>query len=452
MIMFLVLCCLDVQAKDISPSKVVIKVNNTEITYAQYKMAYDYHLNYNKQKYGSFPKEWEEALKNVVIEGLIREALISQESEKTIKVTDEEIKQKIKDSPEFKDSKGKFDEEKYRLALTNPNINWEIIFNRYRRQIAITKLENKIKDVKVTEEEIRKEFCEKNEKIKIKYVLIKFEKDKVSVGTITDSEIEDYYKSHIKEYQEEEQVRARHILIKPDNDKKAAKSKIEGILKEIKEGKNFEELAKKYSACPSKSQGGDLGFFGRGRMVKPFEDAAFSLKLGEISDIVETQFGFHIIKLEERKKARTIPLSEVKENIQNTIYHQRTKKEAEKITKSKVDEIYSKITHDFSATVKEYSLEVKDTGFFGHRQPIRELGYVPEIEKVFNLKQGEVTQPIKTGQGFIIGQLIERQVNETIYAKEKGAIKEEILKRKRESAFNDWYKTKKQKAKITINL
>jgi len=449
---FLILFCLEVHAENIPPSKVVIEVNNTKITYAQYKMAFDYHLNLYKNKYGKFLKEWEDALKKVVIDGLIRETLILQEAEKIIKVTDEEIKQRIKDT-EFRDAKGNFDKEKYHMALANPNINWDKIYKKHRMYLLKTKLEKKIESgVSVSEQEIRKEFCEKNEKIRIKYVLIKPEENKVSVGTITDLEIEDYYQKHIKEYQEPEQVRARHILIKPDSDKKAAKAKIEGILKEIKAGKNFEELAKKYSACPSKTQGGDLGFFSRGRMVKPFEDAAFNLKLGEISDIVETQFGFHIIKLEERKEARTIPLSEVKESIKDIIYHQKAKEEAEKIAKAKADEIYSKIIQDFELTAKEYSLEVNDSGLFGHNQPVKELGYCPEIEQMFDLKLNEISKPIKIWSGIIIAQLSEHQIDEEKYAKEKETIKQNILNTKRKMALEDWYKIKKAKAKIKINL
>lgn len=450
--MCIILSCLELHAKEISDSKIVIEINGTKITYAQYKRAFDYHLNLYKKKFGKFPKEWEETLKKVVIDGLIYETLILQEAEKTIKVTEEEIKQRIKNDPMFRDAKGRFDEEKYRMALANPNIR-DRIYEQCRRHLLKTKMEKKIEDkVSVSEEEIRKEFCKENEKIRIKYVLIKFEEDKVKPGTVTDSEIEDYYKKHIKNYQQPEQVRARHILIKPDNDKKKAKAEIEAILKEIKAGKSFEELAEKYSACPSKSRGGDLGFFARGKMVKPFEDTAFSLKVGEISNIVETSFGFHIIKLEEKKEARIIPLSEAKKDIINILQHQFVKKEAERIAKAKADEIYDKLIQDFESTAKEHSLEVKDSGLFARYQPVKELGYCPELAEMFHLKLKEVSKPIKIYQGIIIAQLIERQIDENKYAKEKATIKQNILKNKKEIALMDWYETKKKKAKIKINL
>lgn len=452
----LILCCLDVQAKEIlptkvAPDKVVITINETQVTYAQYKMAFDYHLNLYKEKYGKFPKEWEGQLKNVVIEGLILEALLLQEAKKTIKISDEEIQQRIKDSPEFKDAKGKFDEGKYRMVMSNPNLNWEKVYERQRNYLLRERIEKKIKnEIKVPEQEIRKEFCKDNEKIRIKYIQIKFEEDKVSPGTITDAEIEDYYTKHIKQYQEPEEVKARHILIKSDNDRNKALAEIKDILEKVKGGGNFEELAKEHSACPSKTQGGNLGFFGRGKMVKPFEDTAFSLKPGEISDIVETQFGFHIIKLEERKEARTRPLDEAKEEIKNIINSQKAKEEAEKIAKSKTDEIYSKITTDLESAAKEYSLEVKDSGLIGHHQPIPETGYFPEFENMFDLKQAEISKPIKMRAGFLIAQLMERQVDEAKYLKEKGTIKQDIFNKKKQAALEDWCKREKQKAKIKI--
>ena len=88
-----------------------------------------------------------------------------------------------------------------------------------------------------------------------------------------------------------------------------------GLRNKSQEGADFAKIAEEPSECPSKQQGGDLGFFERGKMVKPFEEAAFNLKVGEVSDIVETQFGFHLIKVSEYQEARTIPFEEVNDKI-----------------------------------------------------------------------------------------------------------------------------------------
>jgi peptidyl-prolyl cis-trans isomerase C len=124
---------------------------------------------------------------------------------------------------------------------------------------------------------------------------------------VTEDDAKKYYSENAKQL---EQVRASHILIKPrttdpnadpNQAKAAAKAKAQDLLKQIKDGADFTELAKTNSDCPSSKQGGDLNFFGRGQMVPAFEEAAFALKTGQVSDIVETQFGYHIIKVTDRK-------------------------------------------------------------------------------------------------------------------------------------------------------
>lgn len=138
---------------------------------------------------------------------------------------------------------------------------------------------------------------------------------------VTEKDVADFYEAHKSGFVDKERVRARHILIKvaPNasaQQKAEAKNKIQSILQEIKpDGSNFAELAKKYSQCPSAQQGGNLGYFARGQMVKPFEDAAFSLRVGQISGIVETDFGYHIILIEDKKPERQLTLEEVSDQI-----------------------------------------------------------------------------------------------------------------------------------------
>jgi len=124
---------------------------------------------------------------------------------------------------------------------------------------------------------------------------------------VTEDDAKNYYSENAKQI---EQVRASHILIKPDttdpnadpNEAKAtARAKAQDLLKQIKDGADFSELAKTNSSCPSSAKGGDLNFFGRGQLVPPFEKAAFALKVGQVSDVVETQFGYHIIKVTDRE-------------------------------------------------------------------------------------------------------------------------------------------------------
>lgn len=158
---------------------------------------------------------------------------------------------------------------------------------------------------------------------------------------ISDEEIEKYYNDHKKEYYKDE-VKASHILIsttdkdgKPlsEEKKKAAKKKAEDLLKKAKAGDEFAALAKENSDDPgSGSQGGDLGYFGKGKMVPEFEKAAFSLKVGEISDIVESQFGYHIIKVTDKVNEQT-PLKDVKDSIKTTLLTEKFNKKIETLAK-----------------------------------------------------------------------------------------------------------------------
>ncbi len=180
------------------------------------------------------------------------------------------------------------------------------------------KLEEYIKNIGFTEKDLR-ESVGKNLRIK-KLV----EQQVPDIAGPSDKEIEAFYADNSEKFQEPESVEARHILIavKPEDDETAKaqkKEKAEKIRDQLVEKKreNFEAIAAEVSDCPSKSKGGMLGVFGRGQTVPPFEEAAFSQKVGEIGPVVETSFGYHVIEVLDRKEAREVPLSEVSERISN---------------------------------------------------------------------------------------------------------------------------------------
>ena len=142
--------------------------------------------------------------------------------------------------------------------------------------------------------------------------------------TVTEADLQAYYEANKDQLKHDGMVAARHILIKfPDNvteeQKKAALDKIQGLRKQLVEGKDFAEMAKVNSDCPSKERGGDLGYFPKGAMVPEFEQAAFSLKEGELSEVVETPYGYHLIQVYGKKPAGVLPLAEVRPQLERDL-------------------------------------------------------------------------------------------------------------------------------------
>jgi peptidyl-prolyl cis-trans isomerase C len=141
-----------------------------------------------------------------------------------------------------------------------------------------------------------------------------------SLPDATEAEAKDFYDKNPDKFKQGESVRASHILVLANENadeaaKKAARTNIDGILKRVRSGEDFAKLATEYSDDSSKAQGGDLGFFQKGQMVPAFDQVAFSLKPGEVSDVVTTQFGYHIIKVAERREPQTVPYEQVKPQI-----------------------------------------------------------------------------------------------------------------------------------------
>lgn len=152
---------------------------------------------------------------------------------------------------------------------------------------------------------------------------------------ITDMEIREFYDSNQDKFLQPDSVKASHILmlVKEDEtkeEKEKKRAKLQQVRKEILEGADFSEMAKRFSECPSNTKGGDLGFFSRGQMVQPFEEAAFKMMPGDMSDIVETKFGFHLIKLVEKKAESKVSYDEAKGEISNYLTQVKVGKEIER--------------------------------------------------------------------------------------------------------------------------
>jgi peptidyl-prolyl cis-trans isomerase D len=224
----------------------------------------------------------------------------------------------------------------------------------------------------------------------------------------TQQEIQQYFTAHQSEYSVPEQARSRHILIKlaPGADPKAdaeAKAKADGLLKQIQGGANFADLAKKNSDDPgSKDTGGELGFSQRGRMVPEFDNAIFTQKIGD-TKIVKSQFGYHIVQVEERQAAHSQTLSEVLPTIQLTLLRQKLAQAEENYANTLTSEA---IKNGLEKTAAAHHLEVTTSPLFDSKGVIAGL---PEgsqiIARAFQSKQGDPPQSAQTGEGYSIFQV-----------------------------------------------
>ena len=261
------------------------------------------------------------------------------------------------------------------------------------------------KDVTVTDAEVSARFDKHKEqyrlpeKRKIRYLLVDADAMKAKV-VVPPGDIERQYQQNKDQYSTPEQVRASHILLNTEGkDESAVKAQAESLLKQVRDGGDFAALATKFSQDEASAKnGGDLDYFGRGRMVKEFEEVAFSLAPGSISDLVKTQYGFHIIKVVDKKPATTKPLEEVRQQIADQLAYERAQAQVTELATALARDI--KRPADLDTVAKSRGLSVQDSAFFAKEEPISGLGPAPEVaSEAFSMKDGAVAGPTRIARG-----------------------------------------------------
>lgn len=253
------------------------------------------------------------------------------------------------------------------------------------------------------------------EKRKIKYVVVDTSKAEATVH-VTDDDMRAYYNQYRDQYRTPEQVQVSHILIKtpvpgPDGkvDDKAvaeAQKRAEDLLKQVKGGANFEELAKKYSEDPgSAKQGGSIGWIGKGQTVPEFEKVAFSLPKGQISDVVKSSFGFHIIRVDDKHDAHTKTLDEVKDQIEPILKRQKGQQVAQKQADDLLKQARS--PEGFDAAAAAQHIPVITSDFISRRDTLPGLGPAQQfMDAVFAAADKAPPDMAPTSEGFAVFQLL----------------------------------------------
>ncbi|MEP6782932.1 MAG: peptidylprolyl isomerase [Acidobacteriota bacterium] len=441
-----------------NPAEVIASVEGEPITVATFQRRYNAQVNAYRNAYGGQIND--QLIKQLGIDRQIltqlvdEEAMVAESRKQGIKVSDVEIRERIVALPGFQDN-GKFvGEQRYRqiLQFQNPPMSTGDFEKSLRRALQIEKLRNALTGwMTVSDAEVAAEYRKRNEKVKldvvpvnaaafktqvtvsdaelaaafekskeryrigekrkIKYALLNVDEVRKKI-VVPDAEIDAFYKQNISQYQTPAQIRASHILFKLEGkDEAAVKAKAEEVLKMAKApGADFAALAKKYSEDESNNQnGGDLDYFGRGRMVPEFEQAAFAMKTGEISNApVKTAFGYHIIKMVDNKAEQTRPLADVKAEIEDQLKWQKAQAEAEKVAKSLEPTI--KTAADLDRVAKEKNMVVTESGLILSADPLPGIGTQPEFAgRLFGMKEGEVTPAMRVATGWVFGTVTGRQ-------------------------------------------
>jgi peptidyl-prolyl cis-trans isomerase D len=440
-----------------APSEVLAEVEGEPITVGTFTRRYNAQIAAYRNAYGGQINDQlirQLGIDRQILSQLVdEEAMVAESRKQGFTVSDVEIRERILALPGFQENGRFIGEQRYRqlLQFQNPPMTTAEFERSLRRALQIEKLRNALTGwMSISDAEVAAEFRKRNEKVKldvvpvtaqaftnqvtvtdaeiaaafekskeryrigekrkIKYALLNVEKVRESI-VVPETEIAAFYQQNLSQYQTPAQVRASHILFKLEGkDEKAVQAQAEEVLKKAKApGADFAALAKQYSEDESNNTiGGDLDYFGRGRMVAEFEQAAFAMKNGEISDLVKTAFGFHIIKMVDNKPESTRPLAEVRTEIEEQLKWQKAQAEAEKIAKTLESQI--KTPADLDRVAKERNMEVTETDLILLAEPIVGIGTQPELSgRLFGMKEGDVTPAMRVSTGWVFGTVTGRQ-------------------------------------------
>src|SRR5688572_21311546 len=350
-----------------APTEVIAEVDGRTVTAGQFLQRYNAQMQSYRAAYGASLNDQilrQLGIVQQILQQMIDEQAAVIEAERQgLSVSDEELAQRIFAIPGLQENGRFVGEERYELILRSqlPPLTKAAFEENLRRSLMVDKLRAALTDwMTVSDAEIQREFTLRNEKVKLQVValtadrfrdqvsvddadvadyfetrkdeyrvgeqrkvkMLLFDREQALAKTIVPAgDVQRFYNDNLGQYQTPEQIRASHILLNTaGKDEAEVRKQAEALLQQIKAGGDFAALATKFSEDEgSKVNGGDLDYFGRGRMVPEFETAAFALGVGQTSELVKSQFGFHIIRVTDKKPAVTRPLSEVQPQIEEQL-------------------------------------------------------------------------------------------------------------------------------------
>lgn len=467
---------------------VVAMVNDQEITRRQYDRNYENLLMMSRNIYQRALTEKEaEELRKRALDDLIDRTLMLQEAERRgLGVSQDETRREIASTPSFQRG-GVFDKDLYLRQLASIRMNPSEFEKSMKTSMLISKLMNVVQNTaKLSDKELFDLYKLENEKVSLEFLKLSaldFEhkievspedaerqyekakedyrvrerinvtylsfdpKDYKEKAEIAPEEIEKLYRLNEDRFTRKKRIRARHILIGVDEKadvaaEEKAREKAEDVRKRIEKGEDFSKLAKTFSQDDATaSKGGDLGYFEEGQMVKALEEAAFSLKAGELSPVVRTPRGFDIIRVEDVQEEEIKPLEEVRGIIEEELKVEKSDELAMEDARRTIGQIYQ------SGKLVEYAEEkgfkVYETGFFSDGEPIKGVGINKDFSEVaFLLKEGEISPIVSSGKRYMVLKLTERQAS---YLPTLKDVKEKVTKQVKREKAQEMAKEKAEK-------
>jgi peptidyl-prolyl cis-trans isomerase D len=420
-------------------------------------------------------------LKQQALDTLVQRKLLLREAKRQgLMVSNAELIEKVQTYPVFQVN-GHFDHSRYLQVLRLSRLTPGDFEQNQREDLLLEKLENLIKDgVQVTEAEVKQTFIHDKEQVNVEYIradpaqfvpqvemsdadlstyyqehLERFRKpEQTRLGYVivdpewfaalvemTDGQLAQYYEQHKEEFRREEQVRARHILFKlaqqaGAEEEARVRGEAEATLRRIQAGEDFAALASQLSEDPvSAQQGGDLGFFKRGEMVKPFEEMAFGLQPGVVSDPVRTDFGYHLIKVEEMQEAGYEPIEVVRGELRTRL----AREEVRRLAEAKAQAVYDAMVAaggEWKTAVQALELVPRETPFIAQGEVVEGLDNSAAFTRTaFALQDGEVSRPTLIGNQYVVEKLLERKASHIPPFEEAEDVVRDALVRERSHAL-----------------
>lgn len=437
---------------------VAAQVNGAEISFEEFKSTYSNMYNLYRNIYGqSFTPELERQLRlsEQAINMLVEQTLLLQEGERlNLEVNKDDLVQAIAQIPAFQVD-GVFNKEQYLSVLNYQRMTPELFEQMQQRQMLVNMTRSQLQaSATATDADVADEYRRINEKVNLSYVTFAAADytDKVTVSDeqlsayydgnqetfrvpeqialkvvtvdakpfieqteVDEAEVERYYNRHLGQYEIAEQAAAAHILIALAADADEAEQKKQRELAdkvlELAQKGDFAKLAKKYSADKgTAAKGGELGFFKRGVMDPAFETAAFALEKGALSSVVQSRFGFHIIKGGGIIEAGFTPLADVRAEVEGGLRLEL----AERLAYEKAMDAYNlnRKQNDFAAAAASLNLVPVETGLFSGGQAVPTVGLNDDLlQRAFASEVGALVAPVKTAQGVVLAVVTEKEAS-----------------------------------------